>query len=127
MESIFISNKFKSVLLLFIRQINILFFSFKKKTILFLSKCNVFLKKYKSKRLFLDCFLSRFSPSCVSSLNCKGSPTAIVVVGRSWYLMTRRTRLSRVCSAGRYSMGTGCPDLIRYQKSEKSENRYTIY
>ncbi len=28
--------------------------------------------------------LSRFSPSCVSSLNSRGSPTAMVVVGRPW-------------------------------------------
>ncbi len=30
--------------------------------------------------------LSRFSPSCVSSLNSRGSPTAMVVVGRPWDL-----------------------------------------
>lgn len=55
--------------------------------------------------------LKRSIPSWVSNLNSKGSPTAIVVVGRPWYWITNRTRLSRVCSAGRYSMGVGWPDL----------------
>ena len=55
--------------------------------------------------------LIRFSPSCVSNLNSSGSPTAMVLVGRPWYMITKRTRLSNVCSAGRYSIGVGWPDL----------------
>ena len=59
--------------------------------------------------------LRRFSPTWVSSLNWSGSPTAMVVVGRSWYLISSRTLLSSVCSAGRYSMGIGWPDLSTTQ------------
>ena len=34
---------------------------------------------------------SRFLPSWVSSLKSRGSPTAMVVVGRPWYLIRSRT------------------------------------
>lgn len=50
-------------------------------------------------------------PSMDSSLNVSGSPTAIVVVGRPWYRIIRRTFELSVFSAGRYSMGTGLPVL----------------
>jgi hypothetical protein len=62
--------------------------------------------------------LSKFSPSCVSNLNSSGSPTAMVLVGRPWYMMTSLTLVSNVCSAGRYSIGVGCPDLTCNETNE---------